>query len=160
MLQQAGFHSDKIVFDSPIKTNEELEYALKSNVHINADSLLELERIAKLKNKINSKSTIGIRINPQVGIGKIKMTSTADEYSKFGVPIKEFRKELLDCFVKYDWLTGVHLHIGSQGCDIDMLVNGCKIVYDFVIEANEYLQKKQINIFDIGGGIPVSYSKN
>ena len=160
LAKQAGFHSDKIVFDSPIKTNEELEYALKSSVHINADSLLEIERIAKLKNKINSKSTIGIRINPQVGFGKIKMTSTADDYSKFGVPIKEFRKELLESFAKYNWLTGVHLHIGSQGCDIDMLVKGCKIVYDFVIEANEYLQKKQINIFDIGGGMPVSYRKN
>jgi diaminopimelate decarboxylase len=160
LAQQAGFHSDKIVLDSPIKTNEELEYALKSNIHINADSLDELERIAKLKNKIISKSTIGIRINPQVGIGKIKMTSTADEYSKFGVPIKEFREELLESFVKYDWLTGVHLHIGSQGCDVNMLVKGCKIVYDFTIEANEFLQKKQINIFNIGGGMPVAYWRN
>lgn len=160
LAQQAGFHSDKIVFDSPIKTKEEIEYALKSNVHINADSLYELERIARLKNKINSKSTIGIRINPQVGVGRIKMTSVAGEYSKFGIPIKEFRKELLASFVKYNWLTGVHLHIGSQGCDIKMLVEGSKIVYDFVTEVNDHLKRKQINIFDIGGGMPVSYNKN
>ena len=88
------------------------------------------------------------------------MTSVAGEYSKFGVPIKEFRKELLDCFIKYNWLTGVHLHIGSQGCNIEMLVRGCKIVYDFVEEANKHLMKKQINIFDIGGGMPVAYKKN
>lgn len=160
LAQDAGFASDKIVFDSPIKTYEELEYALKLGVHINADSLDELERIAKLKNRINSNSTIGIRINPQVGTGKIKMTSVAGEYSKFGVPIKEFRKELLESFVKYDWLTGVHLHIGSQGCNIDLLANGCKIVFDFVTETNNYLKGNQINIFDVGGGIPVSYNKN
>lgn len=160
IAQKAGFVSNKIVFDSPIKTYEELEYALKSCVHINADSLAELERIAELKNKIKSKSTIGIRINPQVGMGKIKMTSVAGEYSKFGVPIKEFRKELLESFVKYNWLTGVHLHIGSQGCSNEMLAAGCKIVYDFVIDVNDYLKRKQINIFDIGGGMPVSYNKN
>lgn len=157
LAQTAGFTSNKIVFDSPVKTNEELTYALKAGVHINADSLNELERIAKLKRTINSKCTIGIRINPQIGFGKIKMTSVAGEYSKFGVPIKEFRNELLECFQKYPWLTGVHLHIGSQGCDIKMLVDGCKIVYDFVIEVNNHLQKKQINFFDIGGGIPVAY---
>lgn len=160
LAQKAGFASNKIVFDSPIKTNEELEYALKLNVHINADSLAELVRIAKLKSRINSSGTIGVRINPQVGIGKIKMTSVSGEYSKFGVPIKEYRKELLDFFVKHSWLAGVHLHIGSQGCDIEMLVDGCKIVYDFVAEVNAHLKRKQITLFDIGGGMPVSYKQN
>lgn len=160
LAQEAGFPSNKIVFDSPIKTIEELRYALKAGVHINTDSIDELERIAFLKRKIKSESTIGVRINPQVGIGKIKMTSVAGEYSKFGVPIKEFRNELLECFQKYSWLTGVHLHIGSQGCDIEMLAEGCKIVYDFVIETNKILKKNQIQIFDIGGGMPVAYRKN
>jgi len=160
LAQEAGFPVNKIVFDSPIKTNEELTYALKAGVHINADSIYELERIAKLKKVIESKSTIGIRINPQIGFGKIKMTSVAGEYSKFGVPIKEFRNELLECFKKYPWLTGVHLHIGSQGCDIEMLVKGCKIVYDFAIQTNNLLKKKQIKLFDIGGGMPVAYRKN
>jgi diaminopimelate decarboxylase len=160
LAQKAGFPSNMIVFDSPIKTNEELTYALKAGVHINADSLDELERIAKLKKVIKSKSAIGIRINPQIGIGKIHMTSVAGEYSKFGVPIKEFRTELLESFVKYDWLTGVHLHIGSQGYDIEVLTNGSEIILDFVTEVNDHLKRKQINIFDIGGGMPVSYNKN
>ena len=160
LAQEAGFSIDKILFDSPIKTLEELSYALKAEVHINTDSIDELERIALLKRKIKSESTIGVRINPLVGIGKIKMTSVAGEYSKFGVPIKEFRNELLKCFEKYSWLAGVHLHIGSQGCDIEMLAEGCKIVYDFVIETNEILKKNQIRNFDIGGGMPVVYTKN
>jgi len=160
LAQKSGFTSNKIVFDSPIKTIEELKYALEANVHINADSIAEVERITKLKKRIKSRSTIGIRINPQVGTGKIKMTSVAGEYSKFGIPLKEFRTELLESFKKYDWLTGVHLHIGSQGCDVEMLVKGCKIIYDFAIEVNERLNRKQIEIFDIGGGMPVSYKKN
>jgi diaminopimelate decarboxylase len=160
LAQKAGFPSNKIIFDSPIKTIEELKYALESGVHINADSLAELERIAKLKKNITSKSTIGIRINPQIGIGRIKMTSVAGEYSKFGVPLKEFQDELFECFEKYYWLTRVHLHIGSQGCGIDMLVGGCKVVYDFMTQVNTKLRRKQIKIFDIGGGMPVAYKKN
>lgn len=160
LAQKAGFVSRNIVFDSPAKTFEELEYALRSGIHINADSLTELRRIAILKKNIKSKSTIGIRINPQVGAGRIKLTSVAGEYSKFGAPIKEFRNELFESFQKYPWLSGVHLHIGSQGCDIEMLTKGCKIVYDFVLEANTELKKNQINLFDLGGGLPVAYRKN
>lgn len=160
LAQKAGFPHQKIVFDSPIKTNEELIYAFKAGIHINADSIAELKRIATLKDRVKSNSTFGIRINPQVGTGKIKMTSVAGEYSKFGVPIKEFRNELFKCFNKYPWLTGVHLHIGSQGCDLDMLIEGCKIVYDFAVKVNDNVNRQQINIFDIGGGLPVSYKKS
>jgi diaminopimelate decarboxylase len=47
----AGFSSDKIVFDSPVKTKKEIEYALNFGVHINADSFTELDRIDELTPK-------------------------------------------------------------------------------------------------------------
>src|SRR5271157_6024835 len=76
---KAGYHAEKIVFDSPVKTWQDLEFALVSGVHINVDSFAELERIATLKQKINSTSSIGIRINPQVGTGTILESSVAGE---------------------------------------------------------------------------------
>ena len=161
LTEKSGFDPDKIVFDSPVKTMNELEYAMKLGVHINADSFAELERIAEIMEGKETKSSFGIRINPQVGTGTILSTSVAGEYSKFGVPIKEYRKELIQSFIEYNWLRGVHLHIGSQGCPVDLLVKSVKAVYDFVNETNDLLQKngkeRQINIFDIGGGLPVSY---
>ncbi len=163
LAEKAGFSPNKIVFDSPVKTVQELEYALKLGVHINTDSLSELERIDELLRKKPASSTIGVRINPQVGSGTILSTSVAGEYSKFGVPINEFRKELLKCFLKYDWLRGVHLHIGSQGCEVELLVKGIETILIFVNEVNEYLirsNKQKINVFDIGGGLPVSYHRD
>lgn len=154
---KAGFIPEKIVYDSPVKTMRELEFALQSGIHINLDSLAELERVAELKKRIASKSTIGIRINPQVGTGTILESSVAGEYSKFGVPIKTKRTELLKTFSEYDWLTGVHLHVGSQGCPMELLLKGIEVVYDFVQEVNTQAGTRQINIFDIGGGFPVSY---
>jgi diaminopimelate decarboxylase len=41
-----------------------------------------------------------------------------------------------------------------------MLAEGSKIVYDFAMEVNDHLKRKQIIIFDIGGGMPVSYKNN
>jgi diaminopimelate decarboxylase len=160
---KAGFKTDKIIFDSPAKTKEEIAFSLKKGININADSLEELEVIKKLLVEIKTKSWIGIRINPQVGIGNIPETSVAGEYSKFGVPIKEKRKDLQKFIIENDWLRSVHLHIGSQGIRLHMLLKGNKIVYDFVIDTNKLLinkSKKPIDRFDIGGGLPVSYYSN
>jgi len=160
----AGFERDKIVFDSPCKTLEEIAFALEMGVHLNADSFHELERIDQLLKKMKSDSVIGIRINPQVGTGSIKSTSVAGTISKFGVPLLTGRQELFKAFRKYPWLTGVHLHIGSQGMPVDLLTKGMKRVLDFTEEVNSLLQKpngkKRITVFDIGGGLAVSYRQN
>jgi diaminopimelate decarboxylase len=60
---------------------------------------------------------VGIRLNPQVGAGKIQAMSTATKSSKFGVPLEDEGSEaaVLAVYAKYPWLNGVHLHVGSQG---------------------------------------------
>ena len=161
LAEKTGYESDKIIFDSPAKTEEEIEYAARLGVHINADSLEELEIIDRIISENKSRSTFGLRINPQVGAGKILITSVADEYSKFGVPVKEFRQQIIDAYLKYERLTGIHLHVGSQGCPIDLILKGVDVIYNLTLEINSLLLKenkeRQINIFDLGGGFPVSY---
>jgi diaminopimelate decarboxylase len=160
LAEKVGINPAKIVFDSPSKTIEEIEYALKLGTHLNADSFIELARIAELYDQIKSDSNIGIRINPQVGFGTIKSTSVADKISKFGIPIDEHRQEIIEQFLKYKWLNGIHLHIGSQGISIMQLLAGLKKVYELVEEINSLLDTKgrQIVFFDLGGGFPVSYN--
>lgn len=156
MAESAGYSPSVIVYDSPVKTVDELEYAIKKGIHINIDSLAELSRIAEIKKSVTSAGTSGIRINPQVGTGSIAESSVAGEYSKFGVPIKFRRDELLKAFDQNPWLNGVHLHVGSQGCAPQMLIDGIGILYDLVTEVNSK-HPGQINFFDIGGGLPVAY---
>jgi len=160
---KTGYLPDQIVYDSPVKTFQELEFALKTGIHINIDNFSELNRVNKLLNTFSSESTIGIRINPQVGVGSILESSVAGEYSKFGVPIKTEHAALEKAFLDYPWLTGVHLHVGSQGCALSLLINGLCILYDFTLEINEKRQRMglvPVNIFDIGGGLPVSYQSD
>lgn len=165
LAESSGFSADRIVFDSPAKTLADLLYALKSGFHVNADSFLELERIENIlqENTFSTRSTIGVRINPQIGEGDISSSSVAGQYSKFGVPIQEQREALIEAFSRYSWLTGVHVHVGSQGCSLDMLTGGAEVIYNFVTQVNARIQESgqgtKIKVFDLGGGIPVAYSE-
>ncbi|MEI7661413.1 MAG: diaminopimelate decarboxylase [Bacteroidota bacterium] len=164
MALKAGYRPGQIVYDSPAKTIKELESALKTGININVDNLSELDRIANLLPNLSGSAfqpgSIGLRINPQVGVGTIAGSSVAGEYSKFGVPVSRRRAELEHAFINCPWLTGVHLHVGSQGCPVQMLVDGIGILYDFVLEMN--IRRRDagippVTVFDIGGGLPVSY---
>ena len=153
----SGAPPTRIVFDSPVKTTEELAFALEQGVHINADSLEELARIASLPQLKESASVIGLRVNPQTGAGTIAQTSVAGEYSKFGVPLGDKRREIIAAYQHYPWLRGLHVHIGSQGCPLPALIKGIKAVFVFAKEINQQLTDRRIEIFDLGGGLPVCY---
>ncbi|MEK6301027.1 MAG: diaminopimelate decarboxylase [Acidobacteriota bacterium] len=153
----AGFPIETIVFDSPVKTLGELEVALKMGIRINANSLAELARIDSLYSSLGSRSHVGVRINPETGTGSIDSTSVAVQHSKFGVSLLECRAALTRAFSEYRWLTGLHLHIGSQGMSLEQLLGGVGAVYDFFIELRE---SAEIRFFNIGGGLPAKYRES
>ena len=155
----SGVPPSRIVFDSPVKTRDELAFALAQGVHINADSLPELARIAELLTSQESASVIGLRVNPQVGAGAISLTGVAGEYSKFGVPLTEQTDEIFAAFAGYPWLRALHVHVGSQGCPLPLLVQGVGTAFRFAQEINRRLAThgRRIDIFDLGGGLPVCY---
>jgi diaminopimelate decarboxylase len=157
LANTVGFPHEAVVFDSPVKTREELEYALRLGIGINANSLGELERIDALYSPSSSRSRIGVRINPETGKGSINTTSVATHNSKFGVPMKKNRDTLLRVFSAYKWLTGVHVHIGSQGMSPEQLLEGVGTVYDFFVEAR---QSTEVTVFNIGGGLPAKYRES
>lgn len=150
----AGFPAESIVFDSPVKTRGELELGLRLGVRINANTLDELARIDRLHARLGSRSKVGIRINPETGKGAIDATSVAVTHSKFGVSLHECHSGLANAFAKYPWLTGLHMHIGSQGMSAGQLIDGVAAVYEFYMELKD---RHRIDFFDIGGGLPVRY---
>ena len=161
LSEKAGFAPENIVFDSPCKTKADLEYALSLGICLNADSFDELDRIVEILKTNTSKSIIGLRINPQVGPGSIKSTSVAEGISKFGIPLNENRERIIQYYLKHDFLRSIHVHIGSQGCPVPLVINGIRKVLDLANEVNIRLNQEaksnRIDTFDIGGGLPVSY---
>jgi diaminopimelate decarboxylase len=153
---EAGVPPGRIVFDSPAKTMEELGLALELGIHINADNLDELARLAELTVRTGRVPLAGLRVNPQVGPGWIAATSVAGTYSKFGVPLAR-RRDILAAFAAHPWLTGLHVHVGSQGCPLDLLVAGTAAVYELAEAVNRELGPGRVGLFDLGGGLPAAY---
>lgn len=157
---QAGFPPERIAFDSPAKTVEELALALQAGVMVNCDNLDEAARLAGLPGSRTPAAAVGLRINPQVGTGTIPASSTAGAWSKFGIPLAEERGAVLAAFDRHPWLTALHLHVGSQGCGPDLLVEGVRRVWDLAREINARSPRPgspRVAVLDIGGGLPFPY---
>ncbi|GJQ13698.1 hypothetical protein GpartN1_g5489.t1 [Galdieria partita] len=161
LAKSFGCPPGKIVFDSPVKTSEDLKLALNDGIYINADNFQELEKIQHLlrQNDELSKKVevrVGLRVNPQIGSGLIQETSTASAHSKFGVPLKEKREEIIECFEKYWFLQGLHVHVGSQGCTWELLEQGIRAVVDLFVQL-EQLFPGRVKTIDMGGGLSADY---
>ena len=151
----AGCPPPRVIYDSPAKTTGELALALARGVHVNADNLAELDRIAALRAELGASGEVGLRINPLVGAGAIAITSVAARSSKFGVAIDD--EALLGAFARFPWLTGLHAHVGSQGCSLEMLVTAARKMEAMLHELNRRAGRAQVTTLDIGGGLPVAY---
>lgn len=158
----AGFAPERIVFDSPAKTLEELLQALELGVAVNADNFQELDRIGDILATCSSTSRIGVRINPQVGAGSIAASSTATATSKFGIALEDDGnvERLLQAYRDHPWLTWVHAHVGSQGCPLDLIARGVSRAVAFAEQVNTELGRRQIVGIDIGGGLPVDFDSD
>ncbi|KAF4040797.1 Pyridoxal-dependent decarboxylase [Phytophthora infestans] len=161
-----GFEPRKVVYDSPCKTIGELREMLMAGVYINLDNEEEIRKVNEIFTELgDSEQTknkhaeqLGLRINPVVGGGTIDATSTATVTSKFGLPLTaETKSRLLEIFKQNSWLQGVHVHVGSQGCPLDLLTAGAKRAVAFALEVNAYVGHKQVSVLDIGGGMLTVY---
>jgi len=139
---------------------------LDLGVVINLDNEYEMEIVDELikaqglscpvtKGRVQ---VIGLRINPAFEQGgKIEANNTSVRESKFGLPLVEETKErMIDLFRKYDWLNGVHFHVGSQGNPLKLFVNAARIIMGFVNDVERCCDKK-IHTIDIGGGLSTDF---
>ncbi|OQR93024.1 diaminopimelate decarboxylase [Achlya hypogyna] len=155
-----GFPPEKIIIDSPCKTFDELAHVLRLGCYVNLDNVAEIDKVNSVLDTMErpTAAKIGLRINPAVGGGTIAASSTATSTSKFGlIWTPETSEHLVDLFRKHPWLQGVHVHVGSQGCPLQLLVAGAKRAVEFATMVNTALGRRQIVVIDIGGGVPTIY---
>ncbi|MEV5509562.1 diaminopimelate decarboxylase [Streptomyces orinoci] len=169
LARAAGVPPERIVLDSPAKTEAELREALALGVAVNADSREELARLDALTRPDmpagsgrHPGSSLGVRVNPQIGGGSIGALSTATETSKFGVALRDegARAWLVSAYLERPWLTRLHAHVGSQGCPLELLAEGVRITYELAEEINELAGRQQVDTVDIGGGLPVNFASD
>lgn len=144
---EAGASSSHIVFDSPVKTQMEIDrVAQMEGMLVNVNSIEELKRFPK-----TVKCILGIRINPQVHTGAPEMFDVSRNESKFGVALEE-RAQILQAALEYP-VSALHIHSGSQMRDLEVQYGALRSLKSLADEINERHPGK-IKVLDIGGGLP------
>eukprot|EP01084_Bolivina_argentea_P303627 524257_1 len=167
---EVGFPPERIVIDSPLKTESFMKYAWGLGCHINLDSEEEIDLMDRIMRECHKHDTgktqnIGVRINPCIGEGDLLYSSTSAAWSKFGIAMvdqnglkgEEARRVLAEYLAKYKWLNTLHCHVGSQGYNLEKLIEGIKETLHVALTVNAVAGREQIRCLDIGGGLPTNY---
>ena len=146
---KAGFKPSEILFTGNNLTYSDMEYAIKNNVLLNADSISQLEKYGK----INPNSKICTRINPNLGAGHHEHVITGGLESKFGIYYTEIDK-IKEKAKKYNLdITGIHMHIGSGILKCESFLRGIEILLDVAGNFSD------LDFINIGGGLGIPYKK-
>lgn len=147
MAANTGIDTRKIIFNSPVKTKRELEYASSNfpGVVVNANSIDELDRIP-----VNHNLNLGLRVNPMSGSETDDLYDVSGEYSKFGVTVAA-TKQILEVFERHN-ITQLHIHSGSRTTNFKKNINGIKQIVDLAQLINQQLGIR-IHTINIGGGL-------
>ena len=144
----AGVKPDKILYTSNGIAFEEIEEAVGHGVHVNIDSLSNLEKFGQ---KYGHSYPVGIRLRPNIMAGGNLKISTGHDKSKFGIPVDQADK-VLALVEKYDLnIADLHIHTGSEIKDVDVFVKGIEILFDLIPKFSD------LKFIDLGGGFKVPY---
>ena len=152
---KAGINSKKIVFSGVGKTEEEISKAVKKRILlINVESESEAILINKVSKKLSKKTSIGIRLNPNISGNTHKKISTGSKYEKFGLLYSDcvnLCKKIQK--MKNLKLEGLSVHIGSQ-------ITNIKPFKDMLSTLDKVIKRTKIDFkfIDLGGGMGISYS--
>ena len=154
---QAGGDASKIVFSGVGKTEDEIAYALREDIHIfNCESEAELAVIDAVAGRAGKRARVAFRVNPDVDAATHPYISTGMSEHKFGIDIGEVQgvyaraMQLPNVVVE-----GVSCHIGSQILDANPLLEAV----DKMVALVDQLRAAGVPIrhLDLGGGIGVPY---
>lgn len=152
---KSGFSHEKIMYTGTSVGNDDLKFAVESNVIINIDSLSQFNRLIKM----HIPSIISVRLNPGIGSGHHKHVVTAGSGSKFGLTMEDALKIYHTAHKIGIKEFGFHMHIGSGNMQIKPYITALKHLLDLVVNV-----KKTTGInakfIDIGGGIGIPYKPN
>jgi diaminopimelate decarboxylase len=147
---QAGFNPNQILYTSNSVAFEEIEEARTLGVHINIDSLSNLEKFAAVN---RGNYPVGIRIRPDIMAGGNLQISTGHDRSKFGIALSDLPKVYQLIQEKDLCVRVLHIHTGSEIKEIDVFLKGL----DLLLDMSTHFPK--LEIIDLGGGFKVPYQE-
>ncbi len=154
---KAGYSPEKIIYTGNMFTNDDFKYAVEKGIHVNLDSISQLNRLVKVYDDFKEeKNCISFRINPEFGAGHHSHTITAGKDIKFGIldnqVIEAYTKAKEFGFKKF----GTHIHVGSGVLDPNDYIKPIKRYLDIVKKLAENLNI-EFEFIDFGGSLGIPY---
>ncbi|HEY9341619.1 MAG TPA: diaminopimelate decarboxylase [Hanamia sp.] len=146
----AGFEPERVLYTSNGIAFSEIEEAKNLGVHINIDSLSNLEKFGK---KYGHSYPVGIRLRPNILAGGNLKISTGHDKSKFGIPVDRIEKIVSVVQENNLHIRALHIHTGSGIKDVNVFVKGIEVLFDLISEF------KELEVIDLGGGFKVPYKE-
>lgn len=159
LAKRAGFHPSKVVYDGPVKPEEDLRAAIEWGVRfINIESMTEAKLISRIATELGKTVKVGLRIDPCLSKPYYdKVISTYKE--KFGLPVHQAE----DAIVEISKLPGLHFgcimtHIGSQIFTPSRYIHTIEKIFALA----GAVEKRGVHIEEInmGGGYPAQSMRN
>jgi diaminopimelate decarboxylase len=153
---RSGIKPNKIVFSGVGKSEEELKLAIKKRILlINVESESEAILINRLSKNLKKKTSIGIRLNPDIDAKTHKKISTGKAENKFGLSKKNlifFCKNIKK--LSHLELDAISVHIGSQILSDNPYKKTLIVLEDILKKI-----KMPVKYIDLGGGFGIPYQK-
>ncbi len=146
-----GVDPSNILYTSNSVDFEEIKEAVSLGVHINIDSLSNIEKFGIT---YGNRYPVGVRIRPDIMAGGNLKISTGHDKSKFGIPAKQIN-ELKALQEKYKInIATLHIHTGSEIKDVAVFLQSAEVFEQMLPDF------PTVNILDFGGGFKVPYQPN
>jgi diaminopimelate decarboxylase len=125
---KAGVDSHKVVYSGVGKKDEEIEYALNSDILMfNVESEQELDRIDEIAGRLGKRAGIAIRVNPDVDPETHPYITTGLRKAKFGINIERALAQYQRAKdARHLQILGIDCHIGSQLTKVSPFVDAIR----------------------------------
>jgi len=143
-----GVPGNKIIFNGPEKTNEELTLAINNDSLIHIDHFDELYQLTELAEQLNKKPRVAIRVNMDTGI--YPMWDRFGFNYENGTAWSALTKIVASGKLQ---LTGLHCHIGTYMLSSNAYAIAVNKLSDLALNCKTQFNTT-IQYLDMGGGFP------
>jgi len=156
---KAGVDPKKIVYSGVGKTREDMEYALQSQILMfNVESSQEILLLDEIAGRVGKKTTISIRVNPDIDPQTHPYISTGLKENKFGIDTRQALEEYVRASgMKNLMVSGVSCHIGSQLTRLSPFVDALKRLKELIGQLGRI--GIAVSYLDLGGGLGITYEQ-
>ena len=145
-----GVPGDKIIFNGPEKTNEELKIAADNGSLIHIDHFDELYQLIEISDTLKRKPRVAIRVNMDTGVYPLwdRFGFNYENGQAWSAITKIVNSGKME-------LTGLHCHIGTFMLSVNAYATAVKKLGDLAWRCKTQLNNPVLYI-DLGGGFPSS----